>query len=59
MSIHFFFDSDHAGDKVTRRSQTGVLIFINRDPILWFSNKYNLVQTSTFGSEFTAMNQAV
>ena len=59
MSFHILIDSDHAGDKVTRRSQTGVLIFINKAPILWFSKKKNSVQTSTFGSEFTAMNQAV
>jgi hypothetical protein len=29
MSTHCFVDSDHAGDKVTRRSQTGILIFCN------------------------------
>lgn len=59
VSIHTFVDSDHAVDEVTRRSQTGVLIFINRAPILWFSKKQNSVQTSTFGSEFNATKQAV
>ena len=59
MSIHFFVDSDHAGENITRRAQTGVLIIINRAQILWFSKKQNLVHTSTFVSEFTAMNQAV
>ena len=34
VSTHCFVDSDHAGDKVTRRSQTGILIFLNRAPII-------------------------
>jgi hypothetical protein len=32
-----FVDADHAGCRVTRRSHTGVVIFVNRAPILWFS----------------------
>ena len=54
-----FVDSDHAGDKVTRRSRTGVLIFLNRAPIVWFSKKQNSIETSSFGSEFTAMKVGV
>ena len=56
---HCFVDSDHAGDKVTRQSQTGILIFVNRAPILWYSKRQNTVETSTFGSEFIAMKTAV
>ena len=59
VSTHCFVDSDHAGDKVTRRSQTGILIFINRAPIIWYSKRQNTVETSTFGSEFIAMKTAV
>ena len=33
VSTHCFVNSDHAGDKVTRRSQTGIPIFANRAPI--------------------------
>lgn len=54
-----FEDADHAGDTVTRRSHTGLIIFVNRAPILWYSKKQNTVETSTFGSEFIAMKQAV
>ena len=54
-----FADSDHAGDKVTRRSRTGVLIFCNRAPILWHSKKQTSIETSSFGSEFAAMKTAV
>ena len=54
-----FEDADHAGDVVTRRSHTGLIIFVNRAPIYWYSKKQNTVETSTFGSEFVAMKQAV
>ena len=54
-----FEDADHAGDVVTRRSHTGLIIFVNRVPIYWYSKKQNTVETSTFGSEFVAMKQAV
>ena len=59
VSTHCFVDSDHAGDKVTRQSQMGILIFVNRAPILWYSKRQNTVETSTFGSEFIAMKTAV
>ena len=55
MSVFVFIDAYHSGDKVSIRSQTGILIFCNRASVMWFSKKYNLVQTSTFGSDFTAM----
>ena len=54
-----FVDSDHAGDTVTRRSRTGVLIFANRAPIIWYSKKQTSIETSSFGSEFSAMKTAV
>ena len=58
VSTHCFVDSDHAGDKVTHRSQTGILIFLNRTPIIWYSKRQNTVETSTFCSEFIAMKTA-
>ncbi len=54
-----FVDADHAGNKVTRRSHTGIIIFCNRAPILWYSKRQNTVETSTFGSEFIATRIAV
>ena len=47
-------DSDHAGNLVTRRSQTGYLIFLNQSPVLWYSKRQNTVEASTFGAEFIA-----
>ena len=54
-----FVDASHAGDKRTRRSITGYIIFVNRAPIIWFSKKQNTVESSTFSSEFIAMKTCV
>ena len=59
LDLHVFVDSDHGGDKTTRRSQTGILIFCNRAPIAWVSKRQNSVHNSTFGSEFCALKHAV
>ena len=55
VQINVFCDSDHAGNKVTRRSHTGILIYLNSAPGQWFSKTQNTVETSTFGSEFITM----
>ena len=52
-------DADHAGCRMTRRSHTGIIIFVNRAPILWFSKRQATVESSTFGSETVALRQAI
>ena len=59
VSTHCFVDADHAGNKVTRRLPSGILLFLNMAPILWYSKWQNTIETSTFGSEFVAMRIAV
>lgn len=59
VQISCFVDSDHAGCRITRRSRTGILIYVNKAPILWYSKLQNTVETSTFGAEFVAMRQAM
>jgi hypothetical protein len=54
-----FVDADHAGCRLTRRSHSGVIIFVNRAPIIWFSKRQATVESSTFGSESVAMRQAI
>ena len=54
-----YVDADQAGCQVTRRSHTGIVIFLNRSPILWFSKRQNTVETSSFTSEFIALRIAV
>jgi hypothetical protein len=59
VKISCFCDADHASNVVTRRSHTGILIFVNNAPIVWYSKRQNTVESSTFGSEFVAMRTAV
>jgi hypothetical protein len=54
-----FVDADHAGCRETRRSHSGILIFVNRAPILWYSKRQNTVEASTYGSELLAMRLAI
>jgi Reverse transcriptase (RNA-dependent DNA polymerase) len=54
-----YVDADHAGCLATRRSHTGVLIFVNEALILWYSKWQDTVETSTFGSEFIALKQSI
>lgn len=54
-----FVDSDLAGDKLNLRSQTGILIFCNRAPILWYSKRQPTVEACTLGAEFCAMKTSV
>ena len=57
--ITIFDDANHAGDKSDGKSQTEVLIFVNKAPIHWYSKKQNTVKSSTFGAEFCAMRTVV
>ena len=52
-----YVDADHAGDRVTRRSRTGFVVFLNMAPIYWHSKKQTSIETSSFGAEFIAMKQ--
>jgi hypothetical protein len=59
MELHIFVDADHAHDKVTGRSITGLISFLGSTPLTWMSKRQTTVQTSTFGAEFTALKKAV
>jgi len=57
--ISVYVDADHAGDESTRRSHTGIVIYLNSAPIVWYSKKQATVETSSYGSELVAMRTAV
>ena len=50
-----YVDADHAGDLLTRRSRTGFIVYLNNAPIYWISKKQTSIETSSYGSEFTAL----
>ena len=45
-----YVDTDLAGDKITRRSRPGYIIFSNIAPIVWYSKKQGSSETGIFGS---------
>jgi hypothetical protein len=53
-----FVDANHAGNVVTRRSHSGILIYVQNAPIIWYSKRQNTVEASSFGSEFVALRIA-
>jgi hypothetical protein len=55
LTMTAFVDASHAANKVTRRSHTGYVVFLNRAPILWYSKRQQTVETSTFSAEFIAL----
>ena len=40
-----YMEADHAHDLVTKRSVTGILLFLNNTPIKWYSKRQNMVDT--------------
>lgn len=55
--IRAYVDASHACCKLTRRSRTGFIVYLNSAPIYWYSKKQGSCEISTFGSEFVAMRQ--
>ena len=54
-----YVDADHARDKLTRKSVTGIILLMNNTPIVWISKRQKTVETSTYGSELIAARMAV
>ena len=59
VAITAFVDTSHASNKVTRRSHSGYIVFVNRVPILWYSKKQQTVETSAFSAEMIALKVCV
>eukprot|EP00957_Ditylum_brightwellii_P208038 15355605-Ditylum_brightwellii.AAC.2 len=57
--ITVYVDSDHAHDKLTQCSITGLIIFVGRIPVMFLSKHQGTVETFTYGAEFMAMKTAV
>ena len=45
VQVNVFADAAHADDFVTRRSTTGIIIFVNGTPIQWYSKRQNTVES--------------
>ena len=51
-------DSDHAHDHKTRRSLTGLIVFVGSTPVYWISKRQSTVASSTYAAEFSALRTA-
>ena len=54
-----YVDASHASNRITRRSHTGFIIFLNKAPIIWYSKRQQTVEASAFSSEFIAMKSCI
>jgi hypothetical protein len=59
VDLRMMVDSNHVGEKRTRCSRTGFIIFGNLDPIIWLSEQQAIIETSVFGAEFVAMKHGI
>ena len=54
-----FVDASHGSNKVTRRSHSGHLFFVNRAPVKWLIRQQQTVETSALSSEFIAIKHCI
>jgi hypothetical protein len=59
VDLRLYVDSDHAGDRATRRSRTGFLVYINGALIAWYSKRQPTVESSVFSAEFIALKNGM
>ena len=43
VQVNCFVGSDHAGDRATQKYQTGVILYCDSAPIIWYSKRKNTV----------------
>ena len=55
--LRVYVDADLGGDKVTRRSTTGFVIFMGNTPVTWFSKLQHCVSISTAESEYYSLTE--
>ena len=59
VDLRMFIDSDHAGDKLTRHSRTGFMIYMNTAFIDALFKEQTTIETSVFGAEFVALKHGM
>ncbi len=59
VDIYMFVDSNHTGDKQTRCSHSGFVIYANKAIVDWNQKHQATIETGVFGAEFVAMKTGV
>ena len=57
--IKDYVDANHTENMANRRSHSGIIIYINNAPIIWYTKRQNTVEASSFGSEFVDIMIAI
>jgi hypothetical protein len=57
--VTYYCNADHAECRVTQRSHSGIIVYVNNAPITWYSKQQSMVESLTFALEFVAMHTAV
>lgn len=59
LSLVVYIDVNHAGCKVTRKSNSGICVFLGNNLIVWSSRKQSVVARSVGEAEYRAIAQGV
>ena len=54
-----YHDANLYHNVITGRSVTGIIHFVNKTPIDWYSKKQSTVETATYGSEYVSAKTCV
>ena len=55
IKIRAYVEVNYARNLKNRRSHSGILIYVNNTPIIWYSKQQNTVESSSFGSEYVTL----
>ena len=58
VKIICYVDAHHAGNLLNRKLHSGIFIYVNNIPLIWYSKRKNMAETSSFGSVFIVMRIA-
>ena len=56
--IKAYVDANHSGNMENRSSHSGIIIYVNNEPIIFNSKLHNTVEASSSGSEVVALRIA-
>ena len=56
--IKSYMNDNHAVNMANRRLHSGIIIYFNNAPIIWYSKLHNIVESVSFGSDFVAIGIA-
>ena len=57
VDLNCYVDSDYAGDKSTRKSVSGWIVFCLGSPIMWKSKQQPIIETSSTEAEYIALSE--